>query len=114
MGGATTYVEDLEKLLGADWSNLRQARRLSEETRQKLRTTLAGLDSEDSSIVVSGSLARDEFTPGSDIDWTLLIDGSADPHHLDVCREIKANSPLLPRSSRALRKRLARWFSATT
>lgn len=39
-------------------------------------------------IVVSGSLARDEFTPGSDIDWTLLIDGFADPKHYDLTAEI--------------------------
>jgi len=38
----------------------------------------AALDSEDTSIVVSGSLARDEYTAGSDIDWTLLVDGSVD------------------------------------
>ena len=45
---------------------------------------LEGLDSEDTSIVVSGSLARNEFTAGSDIDWTLLIDGAADPKHHDL------------------------------
>jgi hypothetical protein len=38
--------------------------------------------------VVSGSLARDEFTLGSDIDWTLLIDGSADPKHYDLTTKI--------------------------
>jgi predicted nucleotidyltransferase len=37
---------------------------------------------------VFGSLARDEFTPGSDIDWTLLVDGSADTRHLDQARKI--------------------------
>jgi len=37
---------------------------------------------------VFGSLARDEFTTASDIDWTLLVDGSADPHHQDVAHEI--------------------------
>jgi len=54
----------------------------------ELRTALAGLDSEDTSIVVSGSLARDEFTKGSDIDWSLLVDGSADPKHHDLRRKI--------------------------
>jgi hypothetical protein len=33
-------------------------------------------------------LARDEFTLGSDIDWTLLIDGSADPKHYDLTKKI--------------------------
>lgn len=38
--------------------------------------------------MVSGSLARSEFTTGSDIDWSLLIDGSADPDHYDAVAEI--------------------------
>lgn len=45
-------------------------------------------DAEDLAIVVFGSLARNAFTEGSDIDWTLLVDGSADPHHQDVAHEI--------------------------
>jgi hypothetical protein len=36
-----------------------------------------------------GSLGRDEFTAGSDLDWTLLVDGIADPAHLDVAFAIK-------------------------
>jgi predicted nucleotidyltransferase len=56
--------------------------------RQEIRKLATGLDSADTSIVVSGSLARDEFTTGSDIDWTLLIDGSADPQHYGLLRKI--------------------------
>jgi predicted nucleotidyltransferase len=92
---AATKTEQLEQKLSADWRHLRQARSFALATRQKLRSVLAGLDSEDTSIVVSGSLARDEFTSGSDIDWTLLIDGSADPRHHDVFREIGAKAGLL-------------------
>jgi hypothetical protein len=40
--------------------------------------------------VISGSLARDEFTEGSDIDWTLLVDGSADPQHHSLARRVDA------------------------
>jgi predicted nucleotidyltransferase len=54
---------------------------LSSETLTKLRKSLKDSDSDDTSIVVSGSLGREEFTPGSDIDWTLLVDGIADPNH---------------------------------
>lgn len=85
-----TKVRELEKRLLTDWGHLRQARASSEEKRAELRNSLSGLDSEDTSIVVSGSLARDEFTSGSDIDWTLLIDGSADPRHHDLFQEIDA------------------------
>lgn len=83
-----TNVEQLEQRLKACWSDLKRARLAAEERKERLRTGLIGLDSEDTSVVVSGSLARGEFTSGSDIDWTLLIDGSADPRHHDLFREI--------------------------
>jgi Putative nucleotidyltransferase DUF294 len=41
------------------------------------------------SILVFGSIGRDELTPGSDLDWTLLVDGIADPAHLDVALAIR-------------------------
>jgi len=40
------------------------------------------------SVVVFGSLARDEVTSGSDTDWTLLVDGQASSTHFNVAREI--------------------------
>lgn len=89
MAEAATTVRQLEKRLLADWPHLSQARTLSGDRRSRLRDALAGLDSEDTSIVVSGSLARDEFTLDSDIDWTLLIDGSADPRHHDLFRAVR-------------------------
>jgi predicted nucleotidyltransferase len=84
----TDAVIDLERRLGADWRHLRIARALSATKKDGLHCAAAGLDSEDTSIVVSGSLARDEFTSGSDIDWTLLIDGSADPQHHELFRKV--------------------------
>lgn len=83
-------IDQLEQRLQANWPDLKAARCLALETRDRLRNALAGLDSEDTSIVVDGSLARGEFTEGSDIDWTLLIDGAADPRHYDLTRKIKA------------------------
>lgn len=81
-------LTQLERRLGSDWTHLRKARAVSVATRDEIGRLTAGLDSEDTSIVVSGSLARDEFTNGSDIDWTLLIDSSADPKHYDLLRKI--------------------------
>jgi hypothetical protein len=60
------------------------------QTRSKLNQQLQGVDSDDCSVVVSGSLARDEFTPGSDIDWTLLIDGQADPDVIESLPRIES------------------------
>ena len=42
----------------------------------------------DASFVVFGSLARDELTAGSDLDWTLLIDGQAAPEHVTSAQSI--------------------------
>jgi predicted nucleotidyltransferase len=83
-----TSLEQLETRLGVDWPHLRRARELADVKRRELRQALAHLDSADTSIVVSGSLARDEFTEGSDIDWTLLIDGQSDPGHYALTKKI--------------------------
>jgi predicted nucleotidyltransferase len=88
MPDAPSKVSLLEQRLQADWGHLPQAKRLSQDKRHEVQDAVAGFDSEDTSIVVSGSLARDEYTTGSDIDWTLLIDGSADPKHHDLLRKI--------------------------
>jgi predicted nucleotidyltransferase len=84
----STSLDELERRLGLEWANLRRARELAGAKRQELHKALADLDSEDTSIVVSGSLARDEFTSGSDIDWTLLIDGLSDPGHYGLTTKI--------------------------
>lgn len=41
------------------------------------------------SLVAFGSLARKEFTSGSDLDWALLIDGRADSSHRELQLAIK-------------------------
>lgn len=81
-------VTDLEHRLGASWPQIAAARQAAREKRDELAAALAAYGSEAASIVVFGSLARDELTAGSDIDWTLLIDGAADPGHLRMVREI--------------------------
>lgn len=81
-------VQVLEARLGGNWEHIRNARERAHNRRNELKSALSGFDSEDTSVVVFGSLARDEFTEGSDIDWTLVIDGSADPKHLDLVHEV--------------------------
>jgi predicted nucleotidyltransferase len=85
--GAENPIDLLAEKIGGKWQNLLEARRFTQQFRFDLRTKLADLDTEDTSIVVFGSLARDEATSGSDVDWTLLIDGMADPKHTDVAHE---------------------------
>jgi predicted nucleotidyltransferase len=87
MLSTSSPVLALQKRLGTSWPNINEARVRAQAKREELREKLRGLDSEDTSIVVFGSLARDEFTDGSDVDWTLLVDGSADPKHLEIARK---------------------------
>ncbi len=87
----------LSQRLGERWSNIEATREFSSQKIAELRQQLLDLDSEDTSIVVQGSLGRGEFTNDSDIDWYLLVDGIADPHHHDVFLEadnrIKQKAP---------------------
>jgi hypothetical protein len=83
----------LSEHIGQRWPHIEAARSLSDQTLTELHQALHNLDSDDTSIVVLGSLGRKEFTSGSDIDWNLLVDGIADPNHhalfLDAQRVIK-------------------------
>lgn len=83
MAESPSSVEKLEERLSEKWLALTAARELSRTTREQLDSALhqAPNPGADVSVVLSGSLARDEFTCGSDVDWTLLIDGATDPNH---------------------------------
>ena len=76
----------LSQRLGESWSNIEATRELSSQKITELKQRLLDPDSGDTSIVVQGSLGRGEFT-NSDIDWFLLVDGIADPHHHNVFLE---------------------------
>ena len=78
----------LQSRVGEEWSAINRARARAHETSKKLEKAVKGLSSTDTSIVVFGSLARQEWTFKSDVDWTLLIDGQADPQHLEVAQKI--------------------------
>lgn len=83
-----TAFSDLQKKLGCQWTAIEQARKTTLEIRQQLSKELAGLGSTDASVIAYGSLARAEWTSGSDLDWTLLVDGQADPEHMTVSQRI--------------------------
>jgi hypothetical protein len=46
-------------------------------------------DSPDTTLAVFGSVARQEVTSSSDLDWILLIDGQSIPEHKDQERQIE-------------------------
>ncbi|MES1258866.1 MAG: nucleotidyltransferase domain-containing protein, partial [Acidobacteriota bacterium] len=57
--------------------------------RGDLESRFRDRNSPDTSVVVFGSVARDEVTSSSDLDWILLVDGSAVPEHKAQEREIE-------------------------
>ncbi len=76
------------------YASIQAAAQRASETRAELEDILSRAlgeyTSEDASLVVFGSLARDEWTSGSDLDWTYLIDGQADPAHLLITQRIQS------------------------
>lgn len=78
----------LQSYVGEEWPAINRSRARAVAAGQKLESTLRDLSSTDASIVVFGSLARQEWTSKSDVDWTLLIDGQADPQHLEIAQAV--------------------------
>jgi predicted nucleotidyltransferase len=65
------------------------ASRVREELDEILSSRIPKYTSEDTSLVVFGSLARQEWTSASDLDWTYLIDGQANSDHLVIAQKIR-------------------------
>lgn len=65
-----------------------EAKRVRDELDALLSQQLGKYASEDTSLIVFGSLARGEWTTGSDLDWTYLIDGQANSDHLRIAQKI--------------------------
>ena len=83
-----TTLESLESRTGSKWEHLRIARQNSGSECMKITEALDTFSTADASIVVDGSLARKECTPGSDVDWTLLLDGMSRPQDEQLARNI--------------------------
>ncbi len=84
----SNLIQALAKKLSDEWPAIDRARTRAFETTEKIEKLLEGLGSTDAGVVVFGSLARKEWTSKSDVDWTLLIDGQADPEHLNLNSEV--------------------------
>jgi predicted nucleotidyltransferase len=67
----------------------KDAAAVREELDQLLSKSIPKYTSEDTSLVVFGSLARGEWTSASDLDWTYLIDGQANSDHLLIAQTIR-------------------------
>lgn len=78
LGPAGSPLAVLERILTQDWMNIRNAWERTNATLLGITQIIEGKPGPDTSVVVHGSLARQECTIGSDLDWTLLVDGVAD------------------------------------
>jgi predicted nucleotidyltransferase len=86
--GAT--LDRLESSLGSHWPSIRKARSDATVRRNRLDELFRGQNSPDTSLVVFGSVARQEVTSSSDLDWVLLIDGQSIPEHKEQERVIES------------------------
>jgi predicted nucleotidyltransferase len=82
-------IAQLSRTLGEEWPAVSKARAATSERRRALEGALGKYTSEDTSMVVFGSLGRSEITSGSDLDWILLVDGFASPEHIDASLAIE-------------------------
>jgi predicted nucleotidyltransferase len=83
------YVEEFGWQNGLSWYSIEQGVTSAAELRSELCDTLSDLMSNDYDVVVFGSLARGEWTTGSDVDWTLLLDGQASSDHRLIYHQIR-------------------------
>ena len=84
-----SHLDLLETRLGSSWQSIRKAQIETQKRRTELSDQFAQHGSPDTSLVVFGSVARQEVTSGSDLDWILLIDGQSVPEHKEQEREIE-------------------------
>ena len=72
------------------WPHIAAAELTSRDKMALLATLADGLlPTDEGALVVFGSLARAEFTVGSDLDWAVLVDGRADSSHLKIVHHLK-------------------------
>lgn len=83
------YVAQLSDGSGKKWPTIAAAQFDAAEVLKLLHEKLREFTSGDVDLVVFGSLARREWTSGSDVDWTMLIDGQANADHRIVARDVE-------------------------
>lgn len=90
--GLAPAIERLAQLCGATWPTITRSAIAALKQRSALAAdvTQAGLVPVpvDTSIIVFGSLARGEWTRGSDLDWAFLVDGQVDVEHAAIAHQI--------------------------
>jgi len=83
------YVHEFAQETGLSLPTMLDGIESAAELRRLLSGELQDKVSEDYDLVVFGSLARGEWTNGSDVDWTLLIDGQVSSDHRSVAHAVQ-------------------------
>ena len=86
---AESNLHSLERHLDAEWRSIKKAHFDTLAMRKRLSELFAKRRASDATVVVFGSVARYEVTSKSDVDWILLLDGSASPEHRSLAAEVK-------------------------
>lgn len=86
----------IQRKLGCSWNNIVKA---ADAALQKRNEFLGAVEQGDSrfwshdwSLVVFGSLARDEYTAGSDADWTVLVDAPVASAHVTAAHAVSSRT----------------------
>lgn len=86
---SVTPVDALASRLGSAWPAIQKAKRTTRDRLEELESVFFdGTIAPDTSLVLFGSIAREEMTGGSDTDWILLVDGQSLPRHEDEQHKI--------------------------
>lgn len=81
-------LSKLEKFIGTKLPMMRKCYHTSENELKKLNQAIGSGIPAEASFVAFGSLARKEYTSGSDLDWSLIVDGRAAANHREVALEL--------------------------
>src|SRR5687768_15825693 len=88
-----SYLKRLDPDAERRWPTILGAREVSNQKVFELEGVLNGptpLLGPDTELVVFGSLARGEFQEGSDLDWTILVDGPVNADHATDAHAVRA------------------------
>lgn len=88
---SSNSLQALASSVGETWDAIFTARSQGLEHLAKLQQKCANLKPPSNTSVISfGSLAREEWTSGSDVDWTLMIDGPSDMDHFEHAKDVES------------------------
>ena len=87
---AESQLHSLERHLAVEWPSIKKAHYATLAMRKGLSDLFGKLRASDTTVVLFGSVARYEVTSNSDVDWILLLDGSATPEHRSLATEVEA------------------------